>query len=113
MTTTTSADPTAKALLSITLPGTGTLSPEQLRGAGCVWCMTELHGDSAVDLQQRYDSVLGVVGRWYPRGCQRCSLKAVLAEASRHPRDCEQCQEQPTLCETRRALRALALELRR
>ncbi|MEV6833452.1 hypothetical protein AB0N17_02805 [Streptomyces sp. NPDC051133] len=111
----TTAAPTAqrKTLASLELPGTARLTAEQLRGADCVWCGTELHGDTSVDLEQRYNSIAGVVGRWFPRGCRRCTLQTVLAAYKTHQGSCEQCVDDPTLCDTHRALRRLALELRR
>lgn len=92
------------------LPAPATMNPAQLRGAHCVSCTAELHGDTAVDLEPRQDSIYGVVGRWYPRGCRGCSLRLVLALVRTHSGACEQCADDATLCETRRAL---ALELRR
>ncbi|WP_432021299.1 hypothetical protein [Streptomyces sp. 1222.5] len=102
-----------KALAAIPMPATARLTAAQLRGAGCVWCAAELHGDTAIDLEQRYNRIVGVPGRWFPRGCSPCSLRAILAVCRTHPQTCEQCVDDPTLCEARRALRALALELRR
>ncbi|MGW0885308.1 hypothetical protein [Streptomyces sp. NPDC002671] len=111
----TTATPSAhsRALASLQLPGTGRLTPAQLRSANCVWCGTELQGDTAVDLGQRYDSILGVVGRWFPRGCRHCTLKPILTSYNGHLGTCKQCMGGPALCQTRRALRALARELRR
>ncbi|MEU6577581.1 hypothetical protein [Streptomyces sp. NPDC046805] len=105
-------DPTRRALTALPLPRAMLLSPTQLRGAGCVWCDSELHGDTAQDLGQRYESILGVVGRWFPRGCRACTLKATLAQYKAHPGACKECVDDPTRCEVRRGLRALALELR-
>ncbi|MFF8430064.1 hypothetical protein ACF07Y_33915 [Streptomyces sp. NPDC016566] len=95
------------------LPAPAALTDAQLRGAHCVWCAAELHGDTAVSLEPRHDSIKGVSGRWYPRGCRSCTLKPLLLLVRTHPGECEQCTDDASLCETRRALRALALELHR
>lgn len=75
----------SKALAALPLPRPQTLGPLQLRGAACVWCSTELHGDTAEDLGQRYGNILGVYGRWFPRGCRECTLAAVQAADEVHP----------------------------
>ncbi|MFJ9822285.1 hypothetical protein ACIRU3_45115 [Streptomyces sp. NPDC101151] len=100
-------------LTLLELPAPETLTATQLGGAHCVWCATELHGDTAVDLEPRHDHIKGVPGRWCPRGCRRCTLKPLLALVQVHPGICEQCTDDASLCETRRALRTLARELRR
>ncbi|MGW0412987.1 hypothetical protein ACWDZX_17050 [Streptomyces collinus] len=103
----------AGPLAPLDLPAPTDVTAAQLRGAHCVWCAGELHGDTAVDLEPRHDSINGVPGRWYPRGCRSCILQPVLLLVRTHPGTCEQCTDDATLCETRHALRALALELRR
>ncbi|MFE1882658.1 hypothetical protein [Streptomyces diastatochromogenes] len=100
-------------LTLLQLPAPAALTAAQLRGAHCVWCAAELHGDTAVDLEPRHDDIKGVPGRWYPRGCRPCTRKPLLLLVRTHPGECEQCTDDASLCETRRALRALALELRR
>lgn len=111
---TTSSPPTSQQMLALLcLPVPAHLTPPQIRGADCVWCGMQLHGDTAVDLGQRYNSIVGVVGRWFPQGCRPCTLKPLLALYYDHCRCCEQCVDDASLCETRRTLRKLALELRR
>ncbi|QLJ03721.1 hypothetical protein HZZ00_23855 [Streptomyces sp. NEAU-sy36] len=108
------SSPTAAALLAhLELPAPSRLTAPQVRGAHCVWCATPLDGATAVDLGQRYEPVLGVVGRWFPRSCRSCALPYVLAAYKTHWATCEQCVDDETQCDTHRGLRALALELRR
>lgn len=95
------------ALATLTLPTPARLKPAQVRGAACVWCGTVLHGEDAVDLGQRYGSVMGVYGRWFPRGCRACTLAPAQDLYATHKGSCEQCTAEPVLCETRRTLRAL------
>ncbi|MGY4960354.1 hypothetical protein [Streptomyces sp. 900105245] len=104
--------PRARALAGIVVPAPTRLKPAQARGEHCVWCATAL-GEGAVDLGQRSCQITGVVGRWTPRACARCTLSVVLDAYNSHPRTCQQCAADPTVCEMRRGLRALALELRR
>lgn len=108
-----SAAPTTQALAILQLPGMGHLAPEQIRGARCVWCATRLTGETAIDLGARSGSLAGIVSRWFPRACKACTLKVALAAHETHPRTCEQCVDDPYECTERRALRRLALELRR
>lgn len=111
---TVSSPPSAAVLLaSWELPAPSRLTAPQVRGAHCVWCNTRLDGATAVDLGQRFEAILGVFGRWFPRGCRPCTLTQALAAYKAHWGTCEQCTDDPTLCNTHRALRALALELRR
>lgn len=102
----------ARALAGLVVAGPARLKPPQVRGEHCVWCATPL-GEDALALGQRSCQITGVVGRWAPRGCTRCTLDAALDAHNRHPRVCPQCADDPTACETRRGLRALALELHR
>jgi hypothetical protein len=104
---------TAAILAEIVLPKPVRLSPPQVRGAACVWCAAGLHGDDATDLGQRYDSILGVVGRWFPRGCRECTEVAVTNSGKQHAGSCEQCTDDPALCEKRSAIQAVTAELRR
>ncbi|MFF5435240.1 hypothetical protein ACFY5K_35195 [Streptomyces griseofuscus] len=66
-----------------------------------------------MDLGPRMEPILGIAGRWFPRGCVPCTLQEVLAAYKTHGMSCEQCVDDATLCNVQRALRALALELRR
>ncbi|AJE43480.1 hypothetical protein BJY54_005558 [Streptomyces nodosus] len=91
----------------------GLLTAEQVRGGSCVWCGTRLTGETAIDFGARSGTLVGVVAPWYPRGCRPCVRKAAVTAHNEHPSTCEQCVDDPTLCDTRRALRRLALEVRR
>lgn len=114
MSSDTASLPSAAALFSTwELPTTSRLTAPQVRGAHCVWCGTQLNGATAVDLGQRYEAILGVVGRWFPRGCRPCTLEQALAAYKAHWGTCEQCTDDATLCDVRRGLRALTLDLRR
>jgi hypothetical protein len=62
----------ASAATRLTLPAIGTRSPEQVRGAACVWCDTRLTGATAIDLGVRSGNFAGAITRWYPRGCSHC-----------------------------------------
>ncbi|TXJ73307.1 hypothetical protein E2C11_29590 [Streptomyces lavendulae] len=105
-------NPPSALLTGLHLPDPALLLPPQVRGATCVWCDTRLSGATAIDLGPRSDPILGVAGRWFPRGCIPCTLKRVLAAYKVHWATCEQCVDDETLCDTQRGLRALALELR-
>ncbi|MFJ3812364.1 hypothetical protein ACIPWE_39140 [Streptomyces sp. NPDC090073] len=91
------------------LPDLDALPDARARGAECLWNGEPLSTASAVDLGER-PSPHGTT--LFVRGCQPCTLRAVLDAHRAHPGICEQCTDDPTLCETRRALRARALELR-
>lgn len=109
--TATSPPSTAAVLAGLVLPAPARLSPPQVRGAACVWCATMVRGGTAVDLGQRYDRILGVPGRWFPRGCRACTKAVVDASVKEHEGTCEQCVDDPDLCETRSAMQALSVEL--
>ncbi|OIJ90901.1 hypothetical protein [Streptomyces colonosanans] len=106
-------DQRTRAATRLALPAVGTRTPEQVRGAACVWCEDELSNADAVDLGQRSGNFAGQVTRWFPRGCARCVRVAVRTEYANHAGTCEQCADDPTVCEIRRDLRRLALEVRR
>ena len=95
------------------LPMLGKLSPEQIRGASCVWCPAELNAETAIDFGACHGSLMGQATVWYPRACRACALREALAAHNAHPRTCEQCVDDPSVCGERRALRRLSLELRR
>ncbi|WP_432021239.1 hypothetical protein [Streptomyces sp. 1222.5] len=92
------------------MPDLDAMPDARARGAECVWSGEALSTATAVDLGER-PSPHGTT--LFLRGCQPCTLRAVLDAHRAHPGTCEQCTDNPTLCETRRALRALALEMRR
>ena len=95
------------------LPILGKLTPEQIRGASCVWCDTGLNAEVAIDFGACHGSLMGQATIWYPRACPACALEAALTAHNTHPRTCEQCVDDPYACADRRALRRLTLELRR
>lgn len=102
-----------RAAARLSLPAVGTRTPEQIRGAACVWCGTHLTGADAIGLGTRSGNFGGVITAWFPRGCAPCTLADVRKAFNVHPRTCEQCVDDPTLCEIRKDLRRLALEVRR
>lgn len=91
---------------------TGSLEPDQIRGAACVWCREPLDA-AAIDLGDRPGTFQGVDGRWFPRGCAPCANAAVRRVLGIHVRTCDRCTRDASSCDTRRALRQLALETRR
>ncbi|MFJ4434622.1 hypothetical protein [Streptomyces sp. NPDC088923] len=56
------------------LPHPGTLTPEQQRGAACVWCATPLRpGVTDIDLgPRRWRPSDGAEVAWFPRTCPDC-----------------------------------------
>jgi hypothetical protein len=86
------------------------LTALQVRGAACVWCATTLTIETAVDLGERRGPGGVAV---FPRGCNSCVRAAALRTYGVHTDTCEQCVDNPILCDIRRALRRLALEVRR
>ncbi|MFI5685925.1 hypothetical protein [Streptomyces sp. NPDC051636] len=99
----------ADLLPLILVPPLEILPDARARGAECVWSGEPLSTATAIDLGERETD--GV--HWFPRACRPCTRHAVLAARNSHPGQCEQCVDNTNLCETRRALHALALELRR
>jgi hypothetical protein len=90
------------------VPRQNALTPEQVRGANCVWCATPLTA-AAFDLGRRHGSYMGVYGPWFPRACDSCTR----AEASRvlhvHSGACVRCSRPvPAYCPDGEALRRLA-----
>ena len=102
-----------RAVSLLPLPMLGGLSPEQIRGASCVWGNGPVDAESAIDFGACHGSLMGQATVWYPRACRACTLEAALTAHNGHPRTCEQCVDDPSVCTERRALRRLALELRR
>ncbi|MET7914478.1 hypothetical protein ABZU45_00810 [Streptomyces avermitilis] len=98
---------------ALPLPKTSGLQPDQVRGGACVWCKDPLTNDTAVDLGARSGTFQGVVSRWFPRGCEPCVSATARRVLRIHVRTCDRCSRDATTCGTRRALRRLALEVRR
>ncbi|MFI6356983.1 hypothetical protein ACIBJF_30985 [Streptomyces sp. NPDC050743] len=109
MTTRALVDIPVDLLPLILLPPLEVLSDARARGAECVWGGEPLSTATAIDLGERDTDG----EHWFPRACRRCTLHAVHTARNAHPGRCEQCVDDASLCETRRALHALALELRR
>jgi hypothetical protein len=104
--------PPAPITAALPLP-TGSLQPDQIRGAACVWCAEPLSNASAVDLGERPGVFGGVDSRWFPRGCTTCVNAAARRVLGIHVRTCDRCSREPSACAARRELRQLALETRR
>ncbi|MFJ4435008.1 hypothetical protein [Streptomyces sp. NPDC088923] len=64
------------------LPHPATLTPDQVRGAHCVWCGSPLHPETVVDLGQRQDPRATHIATWWPRACGECAGRGA-AEAGR------------------------------
>ncbi|MGW2620336.1 hypothetical protein [Streptomyces sp. NPDC001500] len=86
------------------------LTPEQIRGAHCVWCATQLTA-AAVDLGRRQGSYQGVYGPWFPRACDPCTRKEAARILTLHDGSCRICARPPySRCPDRVALSRLAGE---
>ncbi|MGW2426550.1 hypothetical protein ACWC0C_46650 [Streptomyces sp. NPDC001709] len=103
------ADIPADLLPLIPVPPLDVLPEARARGAECVWGGEPLSTATAIDLGERRENGTTL----FLRGCRSCTRRAVLAARNSHPGMCEQCTDDATICETRRALHALAMELRR
>lgn len=92
------------------VPRQNNLTPEQVRGAHCVWCATKLTA-AAVDLGRRQGSYQGVYGPWFPRACDPCTRKEAARILAIHVTSCERCARPlPAYCPDRGALSRLAGE---
>jgi hypothetical protein len=98
---------------ALPLPGVGTLSAAQQRGAGCVWCGTTLTAETAVDLGERRIRVLDRYVTTFPRGCRPCTSRHAYRALLAHAACCEQCVDDNGQCETGSALHRLLREGRR
>ncbi|WP_318205408.1 hypothetical protein [Streptomyces sp. SCL15-4] len=85
---------TQPALAALPLPKYDTLTPDQARGATCVWDGTRLTGETAVDLGPRRDDD----GVWFPRACRPCAQKQAMDALVEHSSECEQCVDDHNLC---------------
>ncbi|MET9254609.1 hypothetical protein [Streptomyces sp. NPDC003717] len=97
------------ALKLLTLPDVATLTPDQRRGAVCVWGDEQLHADTAVDLGER----TGAAGRWWPRACPRHAGERAHRALFDHAPLCEQCTDDSGRCETNLNLYRLVRDGRR
>ncbi|MFF7096430.1 hypothetical protein ACFY9A_29145 [Streptomyces rubradiris] len=86
---------TQPALAALPLPEYDTLTPDQARGATCVWDGTRLTGETAVDLGPRRDEDDVV---WFPRACRQCAQQQAMDALIQHTGACEQCVDDHTRC---------------
>ncbi|MET9252697.1 hypothetical protein [Streptomyces sp. NPDC003717] len=100
---------TAEHLKLLALPDFDTLTPDQVRGAICVWGTERLHADTAVDLGER----TGPAGRWWPRACRRHAGEKARQALFEHAPMCEQRTDDSGRCETNLALYRLVRDGRR
>ncbi|WP_432159405.1 hypothetical protein [Streptomyces sp. NRRL F-5630] len=64
------------------LPHPATLTPDQVRGAHCVWCGSLLRPETVVDLGQRQDPRATHIATWWPRACGACAGRRALETGS-------------------------------
>ncbi|MEU9220125.1 hypothetical protein AB0D47_26710 [Streptomyces sp. NPDC048376] len=91
------------------LPSFGELTPDQARGAVCVWGDEQLTADTAVDLGEQ----AGPEGHWWPRACRRHAGERAHRGLFDHASICEPCVDAAERCETSRLLYRLVREGRR
>lgn len=101
-------DVSADVLLALALPSLDSLTPDQRRGAVCVWGTTVLSTQTAYDLGEREDQD----GRLFPRGCAPCTAAAARQAFRTHSRWCVTCERDEELCYVHSGLRRLALDAR-
>jgi hypothetical protein len=107
-TTTHEIAPAVLALLA--LPTFDDLSPDQARGAVCLWCPERLTVETAVDLGEQTDPE---AGRWWPRACGPCVGRRAHAALYTHVTVCEPCVDDVGQCETGLVLSRLVRRHRR
>ncbi|MFJ3037699.1 hypothetical protein [Streptomyces tendae] len=91
------------------LPSFGELTPDQARGAVCVWGTEQLTTETAVDLGEQ----AGPEGRWWPRACRTHTADRAHRGLFDHAPSCEQCVDAAERCETSRVLYRLIRDGRR
>lgn len=84
--------PAADIVTVLLVPRQSGLTPEQIRGAHCVWCAAHLTA-AAVDLGRRQGSFMGVVGPWFPRACDPCTREEARRILAIHVTSCERCTQ--------------------
>jgi hypothetical protein len=104
--------PTADITTILPVPPMARLTPEQIRGADCVWCPTTLTA-AAFPLGRRYGTHQGVAGYWFPRACDPCTREQARRVLDVHVRSCTVCVRRARdasarKCPDRKALRLLA-----
>lgn len=98
-----------EVLTALGLPKFGDLTPDQARGAVCVWGDEQLTTETAVDLGEQ----AGPEGRWWPRACRKHTADRAHLGLFDHAPSCEQCTDAAERCETSRVLYRLVREGRR
>lgn len=94
----------------LVLPSPAKLTPDQVRGAACVWGAEPLTVHTAVDLGVRTTGLSAepdLGGRWYPRACRPHIAVAANCALQAHVGECEQCVDDVTQCATGMALARL------
>ncbi|MCM1943345.1 hypothetical protein NC239_34680 [Streptomyces sp. G3] len=91
------------------LPPFDALTPDQARGAVCVWGTEQLTAETAVDLGEQ----AGPDGRWWPRACRKHTADRAHRGLFEHAPSCEQCVDAAERCTTSRILYRLVREGRR
>ncbi|MGQ4358583.1 hypothetical protein [Streptomyces sp. SAS_272] len=102
--------PTTGIVTILPVPRQSGLTPEQVRGACCVWCSADLTA-AAVDLGRRYGSFMGVRGPWFPRACDSCTRAQARRVHDIHVGTCDRCSGRShVLCPDGQSLYRLARE---
>ncbi|MFD5491570.1 hypothetical protein ACFWH4_01180 [Streptomyces sp. NPDC127091] len=91
---------TPTAVQALDLPQLASLTPDQARGAICVWGSERLTAEIAVDLGEQS----GPEGHWFPRACRDCAAARAHRALFEHAPMCEQCVDDAGRCEISLAL---------
>ncbi|MET8917940.1 hypothetical protein ABZX40_26630 [Streptomyces sp. NPDC004610] len=110
--TSTVHDIPAEALGLLVLPPLDALTPDQQRGAVCVWDAAEarLSAETAIDLGERQSDGSG---HWFLRACRQHTGLLAWRALMDHAPMCEQCVDDAGNCDIGAALRRLRREGRR
>lgn len=92
------------AVQLLDLPTLDGLTPDQVRGATCIWCDVGLTTDSAVDLGERKHRRLDGHYSTFPRGCRADTHRAAVQALHDHAGSCEQCADDAEQCTVSRIL---------
>ncbi|QEV18653.1 hypothetical protein [Streptomyces alboniger] len=99
--------------MPVDLPDPSGLAEDQVCGRRCVWCVTSLSTDAAVDFGERREvSPHGGVSSWHPRCCRPCGFEHVYRALLDHTQSCEQCADDLTRCAVGKALRMAMRQVR-
>lgn len=91
---------TVHPLSVLPIPEYNSLSAEQARGFGCVWCGEYLDSATALALGERTIRKVDRRVGWSPRACRRCALRQAMLALTDHGRSCGQCLDDHTRCPT-------------